>query len=70
MSLTSKKFGNVICPECKFKQSVEIPAQRCQALYRCEHCRKIIRAVKTCCVFCEYGDVKCNAVHVKKLFRV
>ncbi len=66
--MTDKKIiGNVTCPECKSEQPIVIPTDSCQAFYKCDNCGKIIKAEKSCCVFCDYGDRKCPVAekHVK-----
>ena len=61
--------GNLTCPECGRKQPAEIPAIKCQAFYKCENCKRIIKAKESCCVFCDYGDKKCPAAEAHKLFK-
>ena len=56
-----KLIGNVTCPECKHVQAMEIPGNTCEAFYTCESCKKTISATKSCCVFCDYGDMPCPA---------
>ena len=61
-----KIIGNVTCPECKHVQPIEIPTQSCMAFYKCEECKKLIKAQKSCCVFCDYGDRKCPVAEQHK----
>ncbi len=56
-------IGNVTCPVCSHKQPMPIPFDKCQAFYKCDGCGRTIKAEKTCCVFCDYGDRKCPAAH-------
>jgi hypothetical protein len=51
--------GTLTCPDCGHRQPIQIPTTKCQAFYRCEGCKKMIQAKKSCCVFCDYGDRKC-----------
>ena len=59
-------IGNVTCPKCGHKQPIEIPTNKCQAFYKCEKCGKLIKAEKSCCVFCDYGDRKCPVAEQHK----
>jgi hypothetical protein len=56
-----KLIGDLTCPKCGHKQKMEIPTSTCQAFYKCEGCGKIIMAEKSCCVFCDFGTIKCPA---------
>jgi len=58
-------IGIITCPKCGHKQKMGIPKQICIAFYKCEGCNKIIKAEKSCCVFCDYGDRRCP-VSIKK----
>jgi len=51
--------GIITCPECRHKQEMKIPVNSCVPFYKCDNCKKIISAKKSCCVFCDYGDKKC-----------
>jgi len=61
-----KLMGKVTCPECSHEQPMEIPTNSCQAFYKCDKCEKRIAALKSCCVFCDYGDRKCPAAESHK----
>jgi len=52
-------IGNITCPDCKHIQQMKIPTNACQAFYKCEGCKKINMAKKSCCVFCDWGDRPC-----------
>ncbi len=55
-----KTKSNLICPECKTSQVVEMPTNACQHFYKCKKCDKFLRPKKgDCCVFCSYADSKC-----------
>lgn len=56
-----KSVGTVSCPYCKHAQPIEIPLTKCLLFYKCNNCKAVVRAKKTCCVFCDYGDRKCPA---------
>jgi len=51
--------GTITCPQCGHSQSMQIPVGMCQAFYRCDGCKNLMKAEKSCCVFCDYGDRKC-----------
>jgi len=53
------EIATLTCPKCGHKQEMEIPDNKCQAFYVCDNCKKMIKPIETCCVFCEYGDKKC-----------
>ncbi len=52
-------IGNITCPKCGHVQKHKMPTASCQAFYKCDGCNEIIKATKSCCVFCDYGDRKC-----------
>lgn len=54
-----KLMGNITCPKCGNVQPMEVPTTSCQAFYKCEGCKEIISAQKSCCVFCDFGDRMC-----------
>ena len=55
----NKDIGKLTCPECRHVQKMEIPQSSCQAFYKCLGCKKMIKAEKSCCVFCDFGDKAC-----------
>ncbi len=59
-------IGTLTCPECKGKQEIEIPKKACLPFYKCNSCSKVIKSVKSCCVFCDYGNKKCPAAKEHK----
>ena len=61
-----KIIGNITCPKCKHVQPLEIPTISCQAMYKCDGCKEIISAEKSCCVFCDYGDRLCPVMEEQK----
>ena len=52
-------FGTLTCPECGLKQKMEMPSKGCLYFYKCDGCGKLISG-KNKCVFCSYGDKKCQ----------
>lgn len=55
--------ANIKCPECGNTQKIEIPKDKCLAFYKCDKCKKLIPAKKSCCVICDYSDKKCGVSH-------
>ncbi len=54
------RFAILTCPDCGFKERVEMPTNACQHFYRCQGCEKVLKPKQgDCCVFCSYADVKC-----------
>ena len=54
------RIGILTCPRCKSKQKTEIPDNKCLLSYNCKKCKNMIESIKKCCVFCEYGNIKCK----------
>ncbi|MCL5268617.1 MAG: hypothetical protein M1469_11025 [Bacteroidetes bacterium] len=53
-------FATLTCPNCGYKETLEMPANACQHFYRCKACSIVMRPKPgDCCVFCSYADVKC-----------
>ena len=52
-------IATLTCPECKKKQKMKIPVDRCVQFYTCNSCNKIISRKTGCCIFCDYGNKKC-----------
>jgi len=62
--MTKDRYSNVTCPECGHVQLMKVPPQNvCQAFYICKGCRRMVGAKSTCCVVCDYGDMKCTPLH-------
>ncbi|RMF05436.1 hypothetical protein D6764_04700 [Candidatus Woesearchaeota archaeon] len=57
--MSGDEWGTLKCPFCGHEQRMRVPQTSCQAFYKCSGCGKVVAAEKECCVFCEYGDVKC-----------
>jgi len=52
--------ATITCPECGYKQNIDVPKDKCLPFYQCDGCRKLIKAKKgSCCVICDYSDKKC-----------
>ncbi|MDP3994311.1 MAG: GDCCVxC domain-containing (seleno)protein [bacterium] len=57
-----KLKSTITCPECGFKKEEPMPTDACQFFYICSNCKKTIKSGKgDCCVFCSYGDSKCQS---------
>jgi len=57
--MAKSAFGKVTCPECGSKQAMPKPKASCKLFYKCDACKRMVKATKSCCVFCDYGDKKC-----------
>lgn len=64
MAKVFKEMGTLTCPYCKHKQQLEIYDNACTPFYFCDGCGKMVKAQKTCCIFCEFGDKPCGAKHI------
>jgi hypothetical protein len=54
------RTATITCPSCGFDETLTMPEDACQFLYRCSACAAVSRPLAgDCCVFCSYGDVKC-----------
>ena len=52
--------ATLTCPNCGYKEIVEMPTNACQHFYRCKACNVVMRPkAGGCCVFCSYAGVKC-----------
>jgi hypothetical protein len=58
-------MADLKCPECKCITSMGIPKNKCMPFFKCSKCDKMINAKDSCCVFCDYSDVKCSVSHLK-----
>ena len=67
MKKTSLKLKTVLtCPNCKKKQTVNMPMNACQHFYKCIHCRVVLKPKEgDCCVFCSYSDTKCPPIQLE-----
>lgn len=55
-----KTVANLTCPNCQTTQSVNMPTDACQHLYKCQKCGEMLKPKEgDCCVFCSYADTKC-----------
>ena len=61
--MAKDKFSNVTCPECGTVQLMKMPKNVCQRFFFCKKCAKMISSKVTCCVVCDYGDIKCDPPH-------
>jgi len=64
--MDENNFGNIKCPQCGHMQRMKMPQNACLPFYECRGCGKIIRAEKSCCVFCDYADKPCPVSENKK----
>ncbi|MFC2143543.1 GDCCVxC domain-containing (seleno)protein [Candidatus Aenigmatarchaeota archaeon] len=59
-----ERLSNLTCPHCGNVQLMQIPKEDvCTKFYMCKKCKKMVKAEKTCCVICDYGDMKCEPQH-------
>lgn len=60
-------YKNILtCPNCGATQPVKMLALEVRSVYQCNACKKIIQAhANECCIYCEYGEVKCPSEQVK-----
>jgi len=48
------------CPECGFKEEIEIPENTCIAFWKCKGCKNLISTPEgECCIVCAHSDKKC-----------
>ncbi len=58
--------NHLICPECGEKQKVEMSSSENTLIFECCSCKEIIQTTEDeCCVYCQYGEVKCPSQQVK-----
>lgn len=58
--------NKLTCPECGATENVEMQSLEISKIYECETCNEIIQANEDeCCVYCQYGEVKCTMQQVK-----
>ena len=58
--------NKLTCPNCGATQTVKMLALEVCSVYQCNTCKEIIQAhTNECCVYCEYGEVKCPSEQVK-----
>lgn len=51
----------VTCPQCGSTTSVDMPTDRCLAMFRCSGCGKLIKPKEgSCCVVCDYSTQRCQ----------
>ena len=59
--------NELTCPECGYKQSVEMLSLESPTVYCCDSCNEIIQSNEfECCICCSYGAVKCPAEQVRR----
>lgn len=52
--------ANLTCPECQAATAVDIPTDKCLAMYRCSGCGRLIMPKEgSCCVVCDYSKEHC-----------
>jgi len=58
--------NRLTCPECGAKETVEMLSLEISRIFECNSCKEIIQANEDkCCVYCQYGKVKCPLQQVK-----
>ncbi|QFU22158.1 hypothetical protein FM038_008330 [Shewanella eurypsychrophilus] len=51
------------CPECGYKELIEMPMDYCQWFHECIACKRLLKPLQgDCCVFCSYGSVPCPPI--------
>ncbi|SFJ75690.1 GDCCVxC domain-containing (seleno)protein [Myroides guanonis] len=56
-------YSTIVCPQCGFSKTEQMPTDACQYLYECEGCKKLLKPKEgDCCVFCSYGTIKCPPI--------
>ncbi len=59
--------STIICPECGYQSTDEMPTDACQWFYDCDGCGAVLKPKPgDCCVYCSYGDVKCPPIQAGK----
>ena len=54
------KRTHLACPNCSFREELEIPADYCLFFHTCANCETRLRSASgDCCVFCSYEDTLC-----------
>ncbi|MEQ1790437.1 MAG: GDCCVxC domain-containing (seleno)protein [Rickettsiales bacterium] len=62
-----KTHSTIVCPECSFSKTEEMPTDSCQYFYECSKCHAILKPKEgDCCVFCSYGDAPCPSIQELK----
>jgi hypothetical protein len=58
--------NELTCPECGNKQLVEMSEEEDNHVYSCNACFEVIQSNEDeCCVYCQYGEVKCTMEQVR-----
>lgn len=58
--------NELTCPECGHKQRVEMTVGEDAHIYSCNACFETIQSNEDeCCVYCQYGEVKCTTEQVR-----
>ncbi len=59
--------SELTCPECGYKEVLNMPTDNCQWFYECSDCHTLLKPKKgDCCVFCSYGSVPCPPIQLQK----
>jgi hypothetical protein len=58
--------NKLTCPECGAEENVEMLSMEIARIYKCDTCNEISHVNEDeCCVYCQYGEVKCPSEQVK-----
>jgi uncharacterized protein (DUF2225 family) len=58
--------NKLTCPECGAQQKAEMSTMENSRIYECDTCKEIIQANEDeCCVYCQYGEVKCPGEQIR-----
>ena len=55
----------VTCPSCGTMQEEEMPENLSMVGYFCEGCKSEVFSEKNFCIFCDFGEKPCHAMHFK-----
>ena len=57
--------SELTCPECHFKELLEMPTNACQWFYECTNCHTLLKPDQgDCCVFCSFATVPCPPIQL------
>jgi hypothetical protein len=60
------KYSVLTCPECDYKEKLEMPTDACLWFHQCSHCQELLKPKQgDCCVFCSYGSVPCPPIQIQ-----
>jgi len=58
--------SELTCPECGFKEVLQMPTDACQWFHECSGCHVLLKPNQgDCCVFCSFGTVPCPPIQLQ-----